>query len=565
VSALKNLIIGKNSKIVLELRDQLENFDFISHTEIGHVNFSSYEAVFLFSWSSKRLKQNLSLLSMIPMEKLVFISTIAVASNAIRDQWSAYPKWKLACENYVLDKGGRVIRIGIWCPKIINRLSGIVPVTTKSDLVNLLNKSLSKETSVISCVDLLPGRKVKFVDRFGMIVNKLARLLPSQPLYQVPLIALHKLIGSVDYGYTADCRMLFSDRFLVGYGAVGSVVYKSLNDNGIKCGIFVSNRADAILTDKNFKGFRIGYDKTGLAKFWHGVKIVKHKGEWKKYVPFFVKRPHLPLTALKFHVEGLDFGESLVSIKLASDRVRALQGLTRKVHLAAGSIQNAQILGNGHDVRAIFSDHEIFNAGTIDTQHLIEKEFLKKKWVFVYGRKVYRSSENPVEFMFDVRPKAPDGLMLDATHIYNNRSSQIFKKLIKLGCPALVNQAMFNKFGICFYTSSFSVFVQAVSMDCILVDKGIIQSRKRLKDSALKSIIREIEKLFPVGFAPNADPNTFDAIHAVGQLDLSCDQTVRTAIEREQLSIHGFSIAKLTAFHHTAALLVKEQEILDEK
>lgn len=562
---MKKLIIGKNSRIVIELRDQLKNFDFISHTEIANVNFLQYETVFVFSWSMDSLKENMTLLSMVPFEKLVFISTIAVASHAIRDQWSAYPRWKLSCENYVLDNGGRVIRIGIWHTHVIIRLSGVVPVTTKSVLCDLLNRPIPKDSSVVWCVDLLPGRQANFVDRIGRNLNKLARLLPSRRAYQTPIIALHKLFGSVDYGYTADCRMLFSDRFLIGYGAVGSKVYNSLKNNGTKCGILVSSRPDEILTDEGFKGFRIGYYKTGLAKFWHGVKIVQHKGELKKYVPFFVKRPRLPLSAIKIHVEELNFSESLVYIKLQSDRVRSLQAFARKVNLAAGSIQNAQILGKGHDVRATFSDHEVFNAGKIHIKHLIEKKFLKKKWCFVSGRKVYHSTEGCVEFMFDVRPKAPEGLMLDATHMYNNRSSQIFKKLIQLGSPALVNQAIFNKFGVCFYTSSFSIFVQAVSIDCIIVDKGAIQTRKRLKKNSLKSITREIENLFPVGFSPNPDPSTFDAIHAVGQLDLSCDQTITAAVARDQLSIHGFSITKLNAFHHTAELLVKEQKYLDEK
>ena len=45
---MKYLIIGKNSRIICEIRDELRNFQFLSHAEMTGQNLNEYEKIFVF-------------------------------------------------------------------------------------------------------------------------------------------------------------------------------------------------------------------------------------------------------------------------------------------------------------------------------------------------------------------------------------------------------------------------------------------------------------------------------------------------------------------------------------
>ena len=57
---MKNLIIGKNSKIVREISSELKNYDFISHKDISATDFNNYQKVIIFSWSNRSLVENIN-------------------------------------------------------------------------------------------------------------------------------------------------------------------------------------------------------------------------------------------------------------------------------------------------------------------------------------------------------------------------------------------------------------------------------------------------------------------------------------------------------------------------
>ena len=102
---MKRLVIGSNSALVRGLG----NFDVpsISHCDIPEVDFSNYDEIFLFSWSKRSLHENVELIEAIPGEKLIFVSTIAVFSIGLKQQWNNYPNWKAACETLTKSRGAR--------------------------------------------------------------------------------------------------------------------------------------------------------------------------------------------------------------------------------------------------------------------------------------------------------------------------------------------------------------------------------------------------------------------------------------------------------------------------
>ena len=82
------LIVGKNSKIVKELRESqdLSEFDFISFVDVQTVDFSRYLEIFVFSWDHRSISGNVSLISKMPLHKEVFVSSIAVRALDVRPQ-----------------------------------------------------------------------------------------------------------------------------------------------------------------------------------------------------------------------------------------------------------------------------------------------------------------------------------------------------------------------------------------------------------------------------------------------------------------------------------------------
>ena len=75
---MKNLIIGENSKIILRIKNNLINFDFISNIKIIKTNLNNYKYIYLFSWDFDSNKNNIKNINLIPNEKIVLISTTAV-------------------------------------------------------------------------------------------------------------------------------------------------------------------------------------------------------------------------------------------------------------------------------------------------------------------------------------------------------------------------------------------------------------------------------------------------------------------------------------------------------
>ena len=95
---MKSLIIGKNSRIIRSIEKQLADFDLVSHTELDQVDLKVYHKIYLFSWSHNSFSENLSVIKKLNLQKVCFISTIAVLSLLRRPQWASYPNHKAQIE-----------------------------------------------------------------------------------------------------------------------------------------------------------------------------------------------------------------------------------------------------------------------------------------------------------------------------------------------------------------------------------------------------------------------------------------------------------------------------------
>jgi hypothetical protein len=559
------LIVGKNSKIVSEIKEHIHWCDIISHCEIDSLNLTKYRKIFLFSWSHISLESNLQLISKLPLSRVVFISSIAVLACARRPQWAAYPKAKLACENVVLNGGGKVIRIGIWDHKLLNKLPGLVPVTTKSLLFNAMLCSLTDdEKKVYFPITLESGGLDGLKLQINVFLNKISIFTPNIKIIQILLVLASKIIGLKDYGYTHDSLYFFCHRVLVGYGAVGSAVSRQLTSRGWKHSIVVSTDANQFLVTEGFNGTRIGRFKEGLSMLWHGVWISSQGTEkFQKNVPFFVARPRLPKGVILGSVVAVDIESPVNSIAINNPLIADVRIFAKVFHLAAGVVNNIKIFQRTHAIEARLSDQEICVIGEVATNELVSKKIIGRKCGLVFGRTILKSEHFDIDYMLDFRPTAHTSINLDAENIYNNRTEQVLLKLFKNLSPALINQAVFNKFGISIDVGRFSVVAQIEAHNCISLKSDGSLSRARLSNTIIDSIAKKISIDFK-SFMPSANVYSADAIHLHGGFQLNKYPDLSQLVLDNRLFFHGnvFDGKKLGPFHNTVLMINRESEII---
>ncbi len=563
---MKILLIGKNSAIVKVIESELENYEFVSHNDLSLLNLNSYDVIFLFSWDHATLEGNLKILSLLDLSKVVFISSIAVLACARRPQWAQYPNWKLICENLVLKAGGKIIRIGIWDQNFIKSFSGLVPVTTTTALVNAMNECLTSEVPVAWPITIKSGRLSGIKRRLTTLINKISLLLPPVKTFQAPLALILRAIGSREYSYTHDAFEFFSHRVLVGYGAVGSVVSNELNKRNLNHSIVVSNEKDLFLNSDGFRGLRIGQYKEGLSKLWHGAWISRQESDKPlKKVPIFVMRPRVPISAIYGRVIQLNLQLPFSSVQLDHPYIADVRVFAENIHLAAGVINNVKILQTTHQISTYFSDHEIGEVGFVSSRELVEKGLVRRRLGFVFGRFIQKGRCDDSEYIIDFRPRSRRDINFEAENIYNNRTHQIFLKLIRNMSFGLFNQAIFNKFGFALDLGEFSIIVQIDAHDCINLDKDGGLSRNRLSDRLLVKIVDQIALDYQT-LRKEPYIRTVDAIHVYGGFDLADFPDLQNFIADKRLFMHGnvFDGSRLGPFHNTVSMMKRSLESIKD-
>lgn len=555
------LIIGKNSKIVKCIRHNLLECDFIAHDEIDSVSLDKYRKIFVFSWSYISQSDNIRLITKLPLARVVLISSIAVLACARRRQWAAYPNAKLECENIVLEGGGQIIRVGIWDQAQLKNLPGLVPMTTPEMLINSIESCLLSPKNVYYPIELKDGELFGVKLIINNLINRISLSLPSLKFFQIPLAVLSKVLGYKNYGYTNDCLYFFCNRVLVGFGAVGSSVSKALNLKGLNHSIVASDKDNQLLVKNGFNGTRIGAFREGLSNLWHGVWISGEEDakNFEKKVPIFVSRPRLPRCAVIGCVVAIDVKSLPSSIIIDHPIIADVRVHSNIIHLAAGVVNNIKIIQKTHKIVGEFSDQEVCVIGEVESKELESKGIIARKFGLVFGRKVHKDSFEKSDYLLDFRPKALSNINFDAQNIYNNKTDQIIMKLVKSCSLALINQAIFNKFGMSFDVGKFSIVAQIEAPNCISLTEDGDLHRSRLSKYVIDGISEKISVKFST--YRKADPVcTSDAIHLYGGFALVNHPDLNELVKSQRLFIHGnvFKNERLGAFHNTVRMINSE-------
>ena len=554
---MRKCIIGINSSIVQDIKSELSGFDYISHKEIPRTNFNNFKKIYLFSWSHNSLKENIDILNQLPMDKLIFVSTIAVYANSIKMQWNKYPRNKFEIEKKVLSEGGSIVRFGVCDKSLLERHVGVIPYTSKKIILGFLQSA--HHDTVTNLFDLKKGsgNDESAIYKFSIILNNLADLLPAKFIFQAPIELFIKSLGLLNYGYTNNTHRFFGNSVQIGFGALGSVYWKKYLSR--KEDIIVSSPdPDICLDSDGFRGMYLGKKNTGLSKYWHGVYVTENKSGHTKNVPFFVIRPKLPHYALNFEVDDFRHSGNSFTILLKSEISKhEIKG--RKIILAAGAIENCILMNKSQHINVTLTDHEIGFIGTIDANSIKELGYLSSIGPLVFGRKLFLSHSDP-EFMLDFRPFS-NASVSSKENLYSSSTRGILYKLIKKLSLSQINEAIFNKFGVAFATKNLSVFAQIKAQDCIRISPNGSLSRKRISYDLVNKMIKITEENFQ-NFSRTDELYFVDGIHAVGGRELLKDQLINDLMAEDKLVVlNSPTNDQLGPSHHTQRLINEIRKI----
>jgi hypothetical protein len=543
----KKLIIGSNSKIVNEIKESLINFDFVSHTEVSLVDFSNYDFIFLFSWDHKSIFNNKSLIRKIPTDKLIFISTTAVLSLIVRKQWARYPLDKLEAEKLVFSLGGKVIRIGVWDESLLAKLYGPVGLTLKPDLINLLNEWSADKSSLLTPVKVVPGRLVCWKHGIGRVLYLLSIKLPQKKTIQIPLIAIGRLLGIHNYGYTADSLRAFSDNILIGFGAFGGYFYNEVKGRLRFDNVVVSDGVNEALYSNGFNGTAIGLSAKGLSNLWHGVHILKSGTNFVKKLIFRGKQYSSPLLSLVKKVESIEYDGNNIILNLTKEEVQ-MQMICNNVFLAAGTLENSRLLKSIDNLNFSFSDHELALVGELPKEALNDEYVSKIFMFFKYKKSIVFKSRN-FEFLLDFHPYVAAS-KLDSLNFYNKSTFKIILNLLTQLKLDRINEAFFNRFKVSFSTKKMQLYVQVLAKNCIKYDHSNSLKRTRLSKDDWSEILDFISSNFP-DFVEYKNFKSIDAQHVWGGAEAFQSQELSKLLNKKIFILGSPSAEPLTALHHT--------------
>ncbi len=531
------LIIGKNSKLVKSIEID-DDYKLVSHQDLESFDYSGFSQIYLFSHTTNQ-KEYLKMLSKIPMQKTIFISTSSVFSNLFRLQPFSYPSSKLNYENYVLKNGGKVCRLGIfndeWVPAGLRYPK--TKITEVKDFMRI--NSHQRITNLFRIVKKSGTYKKSILDNFEDF-NSLYFLFA----------AIKKLLSYKLYGYNRDTLKAFNGKWLVGNGALGNMCYR---DYGSRLDFVVSTKSkDTVLKDSGFKDTYIGKTKYGLGNLWHGVRIKEKDGKFYKDVPLFISRAKVKRNKIIY--------KEVCSIKkISGDNLEInfgyLQAFPEKVILASGPIENSRVLTTNADITWNGSDHEVYFYGQCLTSEAVKKGFLNS-----FGPIIWRSNvlTNKSDLLIDFRPGYKNlAKALDSGSFFtNNKKLAIIYRVLSRFDFERFNEAIFNKFGLALYTKKASIFFQRVVKDCITIEiksnKIFNKSRKRLSNDQLGDHMGLLDDFNSIEIMKHH--KSIDSQHVILDGESNFD------IQNLYILGSPSKSFKLNAFHHTHAIYEKNIE-----
>lgn len=555
MNKLKHCIIGANSKIVKALNLQ-SNFHMVSHNDIKFYDFSKFDMIWVFSWSTRSITSNLNIIESIPDKKIIFISSQAVMSMSVANQPYNYVNWKKICEDRVLSKAGEVIRIAS-----VNedQAKNYAEVYAHTNIMELQNYMLQKE-NVLSG-EVIPLFNIKTIDKKNTILfnyrNRLIDYLRINKKFNYLHACFCMFFKVPSYGYSRDCQKLLANKVVIGYGAVGSYALKNRLKMTDK--IFVNFEKNIILNNNGFKNTLIGRGKSGLAKLMHGVSTEAYGGLYvKKFVKFFPGLFYIPANVRSQKIRTIKFIGSKWQILCESPSGQQQVYYSNKLILAAGWLENTRLLSclSECNSKLKFSDDESAFIGSVSVEEAIRSNLIQRSGLFI-KHKFGKIVDTSIPCFIEARA-IPSEIKLN-TNYYDGKGYKIIKIITKFNLKKF-NSVIFNKFGFMIYTKNsielLATYLCEDSIECS-VGNGIILSLSRkvlLTEKFLENLNGNIKKGF-ASYKPSKNVKPLDGIHVVGGSDILKQKRIADLIISKKLLVLGPpNKSKIDPFHTTKRL-----------
>ncbi|MDB4832364.1 hypothetical protein OAH48_01315 [Methylophilaceae bacterium] len=531
---IKKLIIGKNSSIVKGMFKNLKNFDYISHQDINKTDLQPYKWIFLFSWSKTSINDNKKIIKKIPKKKLVFISTVAMYSLNLRDQWNKYVVNKNEIEKIVEQNKSYIVRLGIFNN---NKHFGVIPYTSLVSVVNLLNNWSGNEDQVIDLYSIVTTKKEK--NLLVETLNKISRVFFNVYSIRIIIESIIKYIfKSANYGYTADTLCFFHKKIQVGYGAIGCEYYKK---NNFKHLVIASDAEDYKINKGGFINTILGFKYTGLSKYWHGAYLTTKNNIIKKHVPLFVRRNKIPSNNVIGHVEQIEYINNFFKIKVSNQK-RSAYYFCEKLVLSSGSIENVKLLRQITQKKLnnyFFSDQEWFSFGEIALDEALDMGYIKKFGPFIYrGKLLHIPNQKNYSSLIEFRPLSYSKHINNDLLFYSDTTKNILIKIYTQFSFSRLNEAFFNKFGFSFLTHNIVAVGQVDAKNCITLKEDLRLERKRIVGREFLKIRNKLSSNFET-FIKYNHFNSADSQHISSDLQILKDKFVENLLRKKVLIYLG--------------------------
>ena len=552
----KKLIVGANSYIV-KLLGMPSNFDIISHDQLDFIDFDLYSEIILFSWSKFNTADNLAVIAKIPPRRLLFISTIAVLANQKRKQWAKYPNDKERVERIVTSQGGRVLRIAAVDLDLISRLARAYAYTSIDSLRTFLVTSSWPKGAQVHHLFEINSCSLRSDGLFVRCLNTVTALFPRFKVFQLPLIIVHRIFQSINYGYTYECHEFIHEELQIGYGALGSSFDLSHKSTIRK--IIASGFKNIKLNGNGFINFIIGKENIGLSKYWHGVKtsLVGDSNCVSKNVLIKVPRPNLPSSRTEIaEVLSVCYTGRIWTIVSINNRGDISYNFCKKMVLAAGAIENIRLLSGLGNINATLDDDENACVGWCNLDDAVRLGFVRKIGPLVknIGGILLRK-----DFFIEVRPRRLSSEYKEISdHVfYSDSTFRIVLNLISKMSFSRLNEAFFNKFSISFATHKMAIFVQVIVKDAVSIicedSRRVSIERKRVASAGWEAIqelvghhIHSFESFRPI--------QSFDGLHLKGGLGTDVENIVKDLPINCLVILGSPSKGRIDPFHTTRLL-----------
>jgi hypothetical protein len=500
---LKNIItiVGKNSLLYSSVKKELEEKSVYiieySHKEIW--NLKSIENPVIFSYSKKNLSENLELIkfiSTIKKGKLIYISTTATFANSYSNSYK-YPILKKQIENCLIKMGNvSIIRVGVVSELVdLNQFHGTIKISTSKLISRAITDNINYNSNNIY-TDAWTEKEIESTNnRFKLFLNIekiLFDLLGDFFFMTRPLDLFFRFLNYKNYGYTFlsnNYKIKKHENTIIGAGMSSFGVLTAIKESksNLDSTIIIHDFSSKLFHSVNKKNVEYR-GNGGNSNYWHSVISIfrmdkeleaarrhfftlfynKSYNFLNKGFSFIPLKPLRPLAKIiKIINKSKIIDDELIYIEKSIDNAQELilhtkrnTFYTDRVFLCTGTISSLDLLFKSNlikDDKVVLSEHLVGYFGQV----ILNKKSNLDRTIFKFNghfKRFHNILLKPNRSMFvTLRPALFGFKSLETASsfrdFFGRGSSSIFINLIKKFNLALILEAMYNKFGIKFFSS----------------------------------------------------------------------------------------------------------------